>query len=88
MKDGLWSVRAYRCIPLVGALVAGCGGESEAEAPEQVQTEGEARPEREGPEGCYIGAEMRCDCARTESECGGAVGGVWTEGCASCAVSP
>lgn len=47
-------------------------------------TSGERPPPREGPEGCYIGAEMRCDCEIVEDDCTEA-GQTWTEGCASCA---
>jgi hypothetical protein len=38
---------------------------------------------RTGPEGCYIQAEMRCDCDLDEAGCTEDVG-VWTPGCSSC----
>lgn len=46
--------------------------------------EGERPPEREGPEGCYIEAEHRCDCELEEAACTEDVG-IWTDGCATCA---
>lgn len=39
--------------------------------------------EREGPEGCYIIANMRCDCELDEASCTPDVG-QWTPGCSSC----
>lgn len=40
---------------------------------------------REGPEGCYIVMEMRCDCDLTEASCSEEGAQVWTDGCSSCA---
>lgn len=46
---------------------------------------GERPPEtREGPEGCYILAENRCDCDIAEEDCTDEATQQWTEGCRSC----
>lgn len=64
---------------LLSALCAACGGDTE-EAEGQDPAEGE----RQGPAGCYIGAERRCDCDLEESECT-AEGSSWVMmGCTSC----
>lgn len=47
-------------------------------------TGGDERPPTEGPEGCYIEAERRCDCDLEEADCS-EDGQIWTDGCASCA---
>jgi hypothetical protein len=47
-------------------------------------SEGERPPPREGPEGCYIQANNRCDCEIEEAACT-EEGQIWTDGCASCA---
>jgi hypothetical protein len=47
-------------------------------------TAGDQRPQTEGPEGCYIEAERRCDCEVEEDDCS-EDGQIWTDGCASCA---
>jgi len=60
---------------LVGSLCVACGGDDD---------EGE-QPESDGPAGCYIGPEMRCDCEIQETSCT-EEGQTWVEeGCASCA---
>jgi hypothetical protein len=38
---------------------------------------------RQGPEGCYIEAQRRCDCAIEQANCTQA-GQLWTMGCMSC----
>jgi hypothetical protein len=64
---------------------AGCGEQQEASpASGAGGTEGERPPEREGPAGCYIEAEHRCDCELEEAECT-EDGQIWTDGCATCA---
>jgi hypothetical protein len=83
---------AARVAPLLLALtcaVVACGDEAETvQQPEmeqqESQPESERPPPREGPEGCYIGAQMRCNCDLVEEDCTEEVG-VWTMGCASCA---
>jgi hypothetical protein len=82
------SLASLLMLALAGA-VFGCGDEEETvqqtEMQEQPsQSEGERPPPREGPEGCYIPAQTRCDCAILEADCTEEVG-VWTTGCASCA---
>jgi hypothetical protein len=63
------------------ALSSACGGESdevEQQAPQQEQA-------GEGPAGCYIEAERRCDCELDEAECTEDVG-IWVDmGCGTCA---
>lgn len=44
-----------------------------------------SRPGREGPAGCYIPAEFRCDCELSEAECSDETTMVWASGCMSCA---
>ena len=63
---------------LVGSLcVVACGGDDDDD-------DGE-RPESEGPAGCYIGPEMRCDCEIAETSYT-EDGQTWVEeGCSSCA---
>jgi hypothetical protein len=67
-------------------LCSACGDEDETTTtegqPTDTVTEGE-RPEREGPEGCYIPSQMLCDCDVVEVDCTEDVG-VWTPGCMSC----
>lgn len=64
---------------LLLAMLA-CGGDSdEGEEPMQMQMQ-----VREGPVGCYIAAEMMCDCELAEEECIEAAGMFWTPGCMSC----
>jgi len=64
---------------LLAASNAACGDEDET----QTQTETQASMGREGPEGCYIPADMLCDCDIEEAACTEDVG-VWTAGCESC----
>lgn len=64
---------------LLAAGNAACGDEDET----QTQTETQASMGREGPEGCYIPADMLCDCDIEEAACTEDVG-VWTPGCESC----
>jgi len=73
-------VRLGSILPwLVAALCAACGSDVDNAA------EGGTRPEREGPAGCYIGAERLCDCDIEEAACV-EEGQTWVEeGCASCA---
>lgn len=59
-----------------------CGGDSADEEPEPMQQM--QMQEREGPVGCYIAAEMTCDCALTEEECSEPAGMFWVPGCMSC----
>lgn len=65
----------------LAALSSACGGESdevEQQAPQQEQ-------EREGPAGCYIEGERRCDCELEEAACTEDVG-IWVDmGCGTCA---
>ncbi len=70
----------------------GCGGdeettfESDDAQPRPAGGDEGGNPMREGPAGCYIGAEMRCDCSIEEADCSDDQGGTWVaEGCASCA---
>lgn len=71
-------LRAGLALPLLlSALCAACGGDTE-------EAEDPAEGEREGPAGCYIGAEQRCDCDLEESECTEGVGTWVPMGCASC----
>jgi hypothetical protein len=64
---------------LVGALCAGCGGDDD------VEDDGGGPPGGEGPAGCYIGPEMRCDCEIEQTSCT-EEGQTWVEdGCTSCA---
>ncbi|MEY2937396.1 MAG: hypothetical protein RL033_8145 [Pseudomonadota bacterium] len=75
-------------LALAGA-VFGCGDEEETVQQREMlepssQPEGERPPPREGPDGCYIPAQTRCDCAVSEADCTEDVG-IWTMGCASCA---
>lgn len=60
-----------------------CGGDSEDDA-EQMQEMEMLMSEREGPVGCYIAAQMMCDCALTEAQCSEAAGMFWVPGCMSC----
>ena len=66
-----------------------CGDEAtvrEVEmAQQENQPEGERPPPREGPEGCYISERRSCDCGIVEADCTEDVG-IWTDGCASCAM--
>ena len=66
------------CLVLAAGNAA-CGDEDETET----QTETQASMGREGPEGCYIPADMLCDCDIEEVACTEDVG-VWTAGCESC----
>lgn len=63
-----------------------CDAEPESERLEETPSEGEGqrRPPREGPEGCYIGSRRQCDCDIPQAECTGE-DQTWTDGCASCA---
>lgn len=69
--------------------VSACGDEAtvrEAEMEQlESQPEGERPPPREGPDGCYLPEQRGCDCAVAEADCTQDVG-VWTTGCASCAL--
>ena len=47
------------------------------------ETQTDTSTEREGPEGCYILANMRCDCELDEASCTPDIG-QWTPGCTSC----
>lgn len=73
-------LRAGLLLPsFLAALSAACGGDSAGEEPDAVE------PEREGPAGCYIEGERRCDCELEEAACTEDVG-VWVDtGCSSCA---
>ncbi len=63
----------------LAALSAACGGDSDDEQPEA------AEEEREGPAGCYIEGERRCDCELEEAACTEDVG-IWVDtGCGTCA---
>lgn len=62
---------------LIGSLCGACGGDDD-------EDDGGEQPEVEGPVGCYIEAERRCDCALEEAACT-EDGQIWTDGCASCA---
>ena len=73
---------------LGGGLLVACGEDDETTTETddmETTTEVEqAQPgTRMGPEGCYIQAEMRCDCDLDEASCTEDVG-VWTPGCSSC----
>jgi hypothetical protein len=74
---------------LVLALACACGDEATVQQVEmeqqENQPEGERPPPREGPDGCYLPEQRACDCAIVEADCTEDVG-VWTDGCASCAV--
>lgn len=75
-------VRALRfgaILALAGLVHAACGGEDETET----QTETRASMGREGPEGCYVPGNMRCDCTVVQADCTEEIG-VWTEGCETC----
>lgn len=71
------------------ALACACGDEATVQQVEmeqlENQPEGERPPPREGPEGCYLPEQRRCDCAVAELDCTEDVG-TWTDGCASCAM--
>lgn len=73
----------------VACAVSACGDEATVREVEMVQQEnqpeGERPPPREGPDGCYLPAQRSCDCAIAEADCTEDVG-VWTTGCASCAM--
>ena len=72
----------------LAGLVAPCFacGSDEATIEDDTEEMGGGNPMREGPAGCYIGAEMRCDCEVEEGDCGDDNGGTWVpDGCASCA---
>jgi len=73
-------LRLTLLLPLL-ALCTACGGDDETETVTEDETE--ASSEREGPEGCYIIANMRCDCELDEASCTPDVG-QWTPGCSSC----
>jgi hypothetical protein len=67
-------LRLTRIVPLLAvALGTACGDEAEDDP----------SAEREGPEGCYIVANMRCDCELDEASCTPDIG-QWTPGCSSC----
>ena len=71
-------------VSLLLAVMA-CGGDSEdAEEPMQEMDMLEGDGERMGPVGCYIAAQMMCDCALTEAMCSEAAGMFWVPGCMSC----
>lgn len=85
-------VRAQGLLPLaLAGLLGACGDEADVQQVEmeqqQSQPEGERPPPREGPDGCYIPAQTRCDCAIVEADCTEDVG-IWADGCASCAAAP
>ena len=87
-KPKLPARAASLLILALAAVVFACGDEEEVVQQTEMeqleaQPEGERPPPREGPEGCYIPAQTRCDCAILEADCSEDVG-VWTTGCASC----
>jgi hypothetical protein len=73
--------RAGLLLPLfLAALSAACGGDSDDE-----QSDPAAEEEREGPAGCYIEGERRCDCELEQAACTEDVG-IWVDtGCGTCA---
>lgn len=83
-----------RAVPLL-ALAAFCAVSACADEEATVQqtemqqqpseTEGQRPPEREGPDGCYLPEQQKCDCEIVEVDCTEDVG-IWTTGCASCAM--
>ncbi|HTV17575.1 MAG TPA: hypothetical protein VMG12_02865 [Polyangiaceae bacterium] len=77
------SLRAGLLMPLLfGALCAACGGDDDED-----EARDPAGGERMGPAGCYIIAEMRCDCAIEEAECSEEGVQTWVDmGCATCAM--
>jgi hypothetical protein len=80
-------MRLVHCVVL-GFLVLSACGEDDTAPPEmqmQMLQGSDMRPEstREGPVGCYIEAQRRCDCEIEEADCT-QEGQIWTEGCASC----
>jgi hypothetical protein len=79
---------------LFAVLLSACSDDSTCQGslcgPEEAPASGGSggseggRPPTEGPEGCYIEAERRCDCELEEDACS-EDGQIWTDGCASCA---
>jgi hypothetical protein len=61
-----------------------CGQQQEVQPASGSGGSESGRPPTEGPEGCYIEADRRCDCDLEEDACMGE-GQIWTDGCASCA---
>jgi len=76
-------------LTLASLALSACGGDTEKAQTERTETQQEMPtqrpPMREGPDGCYIPARTKCDCAIQEADCTEDVG-VWTPGCASCAM--
>jgi len=77
---------------MAALLMAGwcmaCGGEDDD--PETTTMQEEARPTQDGPAGCYVIMQMKCDCDLEEAECTDPAAMVWVpagpRGCASCAM--
>lgn len=67
-------------------VLGACGGDDETitDTQELEGGGGGGTMMREGPEGCYLVAEMRCDCELEEADCTDEDIHVWTEGCSSC----
>jgi hypothetical protein len=73
-------LRAGLLLPLILAGVStACGGDSDDDEPAAAEVE------REGPAGCYIEGERRCDCDLERDACTEDVG-IWVDtGCGTCA---